>query len=642
MRCLSLFSLLIVASSAAQIIRAPYVQMATHDSIRVVWRTNGDIAPTVKVGLKPDELTTEVPAAQILTRLHETVGGEHAIFKDAATDTQQFEATISGLEPRTTYFYGIFDGQERITAADETYQFTTHPTPGSDAPVYFWVVGDSGTGGTAQAQVHNAMRDYVSATERKLDLYIHVGDMAYGSGTNNEFSDRFFKMYEPTLRNTVCWASMGNHEGRTSKGETGVGPYYDAYILPAQGQAGGLPSGTEAYYSFDYGKVHFICLDSHDLDRRPSGAMAQWLKADLDKTKADFLVAFFHHPPYTKGSHDSDKEVQLIEMREHIMPILESGGVDIVFTGHSHIYERSMLIDGAYQTPTTAEGVVLDDGDGNPEGDGAYKKSKGLQPHNGVIQIVTGHGGTGVRMGSVCPIMKRIVVENGSCLISIAGDTLSAEMISLNGVIRDTFAIQKKGTVEHTVIVNPAKPDVLDMRPKKATPQTAPKDATPLIAKNAIWSYLAGEHPSDDWTSAEFDASAWKKGKAGFGYSDDDDTTVFDDMEGRYTVVYLRNTFTLPDKANLKAISLNVSYDDAFIAYINGKEVLRVGIDKGRGAAADGFTVHEANGNFNNFPLPQIRKFLKPGEKNVLTIEGHNANMESSDFTLHPTLLIGK
>lgn len=118
MRCLSLFSLLIVASSAAQIIRAPYVQMATHDSIRVVWRTNGDFVPTVKVGLKPDELTTEVPAAQILTRLHETVGGEHAIFKDAATDTQQFEATISGLEPRTTYFYGIFDGQERITAAE--------------------------------------------------------------------------------------------------------------------------------------------------------------------------------------------------------------------------------------------------------------------------------------------------------------------------------------------------------------------------------------------------------------------------------------------------------------------------------------------------------------------------------------------
>ena len=58
--------------------------------------------------------------------------------------------------------------------------------------------------------------------------------------------------------------------------------------------------------------------------------MAQWLKADLEKTSADWLVAYWHHPPYTKGSHDSDKEQQLIEMREYIMPILESGGVDLV------------------------------------------------------------------------------------------------------------------------------------------------------------------------------------------------------------------------------------------------------------------------------------------------------------------------
>src|SRR5688572_22310185 len=62
------------------------------------------------------------------------------------------------------------------------------------------------------------------------------------------------------------------------------------------------------------------------------------------------------------------------------MPILEEAGVDLTLTGHSHIYERSMLIDGAYSTPTTARGVVLDDGDGNPAGDGAYLKGAGLQP----------------------------------------------------------------------------------------------------------------------------------------------------------------------------------------------------------------------------------------------------------------------
>ena len=143
------------------------------------------------------------------------------------------------------------------------------------------------------------MVEHTAKSGRHIDLYLHVGDMAYGSGTNKEFSDRFFKMYEPTLRNTVCWGSMGNHEGRTSKGATGIVPFYDAFISPTKAEAGGLPSGKEAFYSFDWGKVHFICLDSHDLDRRPTGEMAQWLKADLEKTKAKFLVAFFHHPPYT-------------------------------------------------------------------------------------------------------------------------------------------------------------------------------------------------------------------------------------------------------------------------------------------------------------------------------------------------------
>jgi len=262
-------------------------------------------------------------------------------------------------------------------------------------------------------------------------------------------------MYEPTLRNTVCWGSMGNHEGKTSKGSTGTGPFYDAFISPINAEAGGLPSGKEAYYSFDYGKVHFICLDSHDLDRRPSGEMAQWLKADLEKTKAKFLVAFFHHPPYSKGSHNSDVEHRLIEMREHIMPILESGGVDLVFTGHSHIYERSMLIDGAYQTPSVAEGVILDDGDGDPNGDGSYKKSSGLRPNNGHVSIVTGHGGTKVKRSGTHPLMRRIIVKHGSCLITIKDNTIVGKMLGADGKIYDNFAIKKSGHVQAAPVKNP-------------------------------------------------------------------------------------------------------------------------------------------------------------------------------------------
>ncbi|MEO2114570.1 MAG: metallophosphoesterase, partial [Acidimicrobiales bacterium] len=266
-------------------------------------------------------------------------------------------------------------------------------------------------------------------------------------------------VYQPTLQNTVVWAAMGNHEGYSSNGKTEDGPFYDAYVSPTGGEAGGVPSGTEAYFSFDYGNIHFICLDSHDLSRFPDGLMARWLEQDLRATEADWLIAYWHHPPYTKGTHDSDVELRQIEMREQIMPILEARGVDVVLTGHSHVYERSMLIDGAYSTPTTNVGVVLDDGDGHRDGDGAYRKSDGLNEHEGTAQIVTGHGGAGgVRRSGVMPIMRQTLLEHGSMIIDIEGDTLTSRMIGASGEIRDEFNLVKKGRVRPQVVEQPWSP----------------------------------------------------------------------------------------------------------------------------------------------------------------------------------------
>ena len=191
----------------------------------------------------------------------------------APAGTVQYDATVAGLEPDTTYYYAIGNGAATLAGGDSEHHFRTHPEPGPAKPIRIWVVGDSGTGDARQAAVYQAMRDHVAKEKHPLDLYVHVGDMAYPSGTDEEFQRTFFDVYQPTLRNTVCWASMGNHEGHTSKGLLGVGPYYDAYICPKRGEAGGLPSASEAFYAFDYANVHFICLDSHDLDRAPTGVM---------------------------------------------------------------------------------------------------------------------------------------------------------------------------------------------------------------------------------------------------------------------------------------------------------------------------------------------------------------------------------
>lgn len=455
---------------AVEFYREPYLQQSTHESVVIVFRTREPINPIVRYGAKLDDLDDEtsesdvtlkvsvdVDAADDVARLfspdpNESYRGRGK--KDAVGNTYQYEILIDDLDDATKYFYAIHN-EDALLVAGEDYYFQTHPDPGDEAPLRFWVVGDSGTGGSDQRKVHEAMIEYTQAENHPPDLYIHVGDMAYGDGTDLEFQYKFFGIYADTLRHLACYAAMGNHEGHTSRGISGIGPYYDAYVLPTQGEAGGVASGTEAYYSFDYGNVHFICLDSHDLDRSPTAAMAEWLRADLEETDADWLIAYWHHPPYTKGSHDSDDEIQLIEMRENIMPILESGGVDLTFTGHSHIYERSMLMDGAYATPTVASGVILDDGDGDPSGDGAYRKSEGLNPNEGSISIVCGNGGTGIRRSGTMPVMKKIIVEHGSVIIDIEDDTLTGIMVNKDRKRRDLFSIVKDGEVSVTRIAEP-------------------------------------------------------------------------------------------------------------------------------------------------------------------------------------------
>ena len=130
-------------------------------------------------------------------------------------------------------------------------------------------------------------------------------------------------------------------------------------------------------------------------------------------------------------------------------------------------------------------------------------------------------------------------------------------------------------------------------------------------------------------------------GEAGFGYGDKDDKTVLDDMEDKYKTVYLRREFEIPADTDLDEIGLSVSYDDGFIAYLNGKELLRIGVDFGAGATARGFHPHEADRKFEFFPLKAKKSLFKTGT-NVLAIEGHNANLDSSDFTLHPSVIVRK
>ncbi len=643
------------AAQSLEWIREPYLQLATPNSIHVVWRTVGSMTPIVRYGTKREELKSESSSSKVVTRA--SLGTDDAPVPErwlpfrtpsnlklpklhsAPIGTFQYEAKLTDLEPSTRYYYAVYDENRRLTPDDPSWSFVTPPPAGTREPFRFWVIGDGGTGRLPQKEVHDAMRDFVRRDGRALDFWLHVGDMAYGTGRDMEFQSRFFEPYRASLRGLVCWPTMGNHEGHTSKGTTGIGPYYDAYVLPQRAEAGGLASGTEAYYSFDHGNIHFICLDSHDLERKPSGAMARWLKADLEKTKADWLIAFWHHPPYTKGSHDSDKEKDLTEMRELIMPVIESGGVDLVLTGHSHIYERSMLMDGAYATPTVAEGVILDDGDGHPDGDGPYRKNPGGKPHEGTLQVVAGNAGQTLGRKGSSPVMRSIVAEFGSVIVDVDGDTLTARMINRDGNQRDLVQMVKRGPVKPVRLALPWQP--LDYKPPSTAPKipaSPPVDYKTLVARHETWRYLASGHPQGrDWTFAGFDDSKWARGAAGFGYREPSVRTALAAGSDRPTSLYIRKEFQIHQADRITEIGLLMDFSDSFVAYLNGQEVARVGVGRSSGRNAQKIKPREDSGQVY-IAFKDAFKHTTLGA-NIVAIEVHGAP-ESPSLLVDPILLL--
>jgi acid phosphatase type 7 len=285
--------------------------------------------------------------------------------------------------------------------------------------------------------------------------------------------------------------------------------------------------------------------------------------------------------------------------------------------------------------------VVFEDKEGNPDTDGPYRKSAGITPNNGEIQIVAGHGGTTISRKGTVPLMRKIIVEHGSVIIDIDGDTLTGMMINKFGELRDKFALVKRGTVVHERLAMP-------WQPKPYTPLKSPGDDVSgdppddffvAIPKFSEWTYLAGENPEKQkWTELKFDPEGWKKGEAPFGYEYKEARTVLTDMQGNYSAIYLRHDFEVEQADHIAEIGLMINYDDAFIAYLNGKEVVRKGVGKGAGKEAQQIKGHDAT-RYNYFPLKEFEKHLRSG-RNVLAIEAHNNGLTSHDFLVDPYLIL--
>jgi hypothetical protein len=396
------------------------------------------VGSRVRYGLSPAQLTEE---------------------KSSAVATTEHKIDIGGLQPATKYYYAIGTETVDLAGGDDDHFFLTAPEPGTSVPTRVWVLGDSGTSKPKVGILRDAYYALTGATH--TNLWLMLGDNAYCCGTDPQYQTAVFDMFPEMLRKSVLWPTLGNHDGLTADSSLQSGPYYNLFTLPTAAEAGGVASGTEAYYSFDYGNIHFVCLESFETDRSTDGAMLLWLSEDLDATLQQWIIAYWHHPPYSKAAHDSDTEREMIEMRENAVPILEDAGVDLVLCGHSHAYERSYLLNGHYgQSYTLTRDMVLDCGDGRFDGDGVYEKPVAREVNDGAVYVEAGNsGGQGLLFDldhpAMLPTPEYSSLQQGSLVLDIDGNRLDARYISQLGEVVDYFSIVKQGRTRQPISCTP-------------------------------------------------------------------------------------------------------------------------------------------------------------------------------------------
>jgi predicted phosphodiesterase len=188
--------------------------------------------------------------------------------------------------------------------------------------VRFAVIGDSGTGGKEQYEVAHQLEAHRQVV--KFDFVIMLGDNIYGGHDPDDFKRKFEVPYKPLLDAGVkFYASLGNHD------DPNIERLYKPFNM-----------NGKRYYTFKRGDTQFYALDSTYMDAR----QLTWLDENLRTSNARWKICYFHHPLYNDGKmHGPD-----LDLRNQLTPLLKSYGVNVVFSGHEHAYERLKPQGGIY------------------------------------------------------------------------------------------------------------------------------------------------------------------------------------------------------------------------------------------------------------------------------------------------------
>ena len=185
----------------------------------------------------------------------------------------------------------------------------------------FTAIGDMGTGSKAQYEVGVQMNTW--RAKFPFDIIIMLGDNMYGSQRPQDFVDKFESPYKPLLDAGVkFYAALGNHDNQTNR-------FYKPWNM-----------NGERYYTYAKKNVKFFALDSDYMDPK----QLQWIDTELKNARDDWKIVYFHHPLYSSGGRHGSE----VDLRVTLEPLFVKYGVNVVYAGHDHVYERINPQKGIY------------------------------------------------------------------------------------------------------------------------------------------------------------------------------------------------------------------------------------------------------------------------------------------------------
>jgi Calcineurin-like phosphoesterase/Iron/zinc purple acid phosphatase-like protein C len=312
-------------------------------------------------------------------------------------------ATFKGLAPDTKYTYRLGDGKED----SRSYTTRTAPAPSTDAPAKGFRIlafGDSGSGDAEQYKLAKEMLNHEPA------VAVHTGDLIYPDGERSDYPAKFYDPYAKLIANVPFYPCPGNHDVRTER----AAPMFEEFELPTNGPAGETP---ERNYWFDYGQVRFVAIDTNVYREKLKNIIAPWMEKVLSEPGPRWKICYFHHPVYSNGNYGPTRKLW-----NTIVPVMEKCGVQLVLSGHDHLFERTFPI----------------------------RDRKIVKPGKGIVYITTGAGGAELYSEKSQPIPEIEASFDGShsfTIIDVDANALKLKQIDIKGAVIDTYVIPHRDTI---------------------------------------------------------------------------------------------------------------------------------------------------------------------------------------------------